>query len=118
MEHEQPRVDNRSPVVAPVWFVPEVLPDGWVADPIGPWNGIDSVVLYRPDRHHVLRERRRLHPDANDNLTSTGWEPISEAPEGVLWVRDRLAAARDLLTEPSPIRTPVIEATGPEVPGL
>lgn len=76
---------------------PQPCPPGWVAEPVGLWDGHRQEVVYQPRRHDVLVMRGRASPDVETALPGAGWTRARETDGAVMWVRDRVQAARDAL---------------------
>lgn len=72
------------------------LPLGWITESIGPWHGVDSHIAYHPRRHDVIVQRGP--GDRVDRpLGDGGYLRQLTAPEGDVWVRDRVALMRTQL---------------------
>lgn len=72
-------------------------PPGWVAEPVGLWDGRHQEVVYHPRRHDVLIMRGPTSPAVQTALPGAGWSRTRETDGSVMWVRDRVQAARDAL---------------------
>lgn|SRR5690554_845791 len=83
-------------------------PPGWVAEPIGRWDGIPKEVVYHPRRHDVLIVRGGPSPKVEQALPGAGWTRSHETDGARMWVRDRLLLTRDALERmqqrPAPAR--------------
>lgn len=90
----------------PAGGVAESVPEGWVAQPIGRWFGpsserwfgpsgvVDAEVVYDPRRFDVTVTR----PHGRQGLGEAEvWERLDSDGVQVVWVRDRIDAARDAL---------------------
>jgi hypothetical protein len=84
-------------------------PQGWVAEPIGRWDGQFREVVYQPRRHDILIVRGPPSPKVEGALPGTGWAQAHATDGARMWVRDRLALTRDALDRlqhrPAPART-------------
>lgn len=84
-------------------------PPGWVAEPIGRWDGQPREVVYQPRRHDILIVRGAPSPKVEGALPGTGWAQAHATDGARMWVRDRLALTRDALDRlqhrPVPART-------------
>lgn len=78
-------------------------PPGCVASPIGRWEGVEREVVYNPRRHDILVVRGPAG-DVDRSLPDAGFSSHARAPEGHLWIRDRLAPQREL-RPPVPTRS-------------
>lgn len=83
-------------------------PPGWVAEPIGRWDGRPKEVVYHPRRHDVLIVRGGPSPKVEQALPGAGWARAHETEGARMWVRDRLLLTRDALERmqqrPTPAR--------------
>lgn len=84
-------------------------PPGWVAEPIGRWDGRPQEVVYQPRRHDILIVRGAPSPKIEGTLPDTGWTQAHATDGARMWVRDRVALTRDALDRlqhrPAPGRT-------------
>lgn len=100
----EPYLRLASPDGAP----PAPCPPGWLAEPVGLWDGGHREIVYHPRRHDVLVVRGRCPPALEASLPVSGWAEASRSGDARMWVRDRLAATRAALgrleERPRPIR--------------
>lgn len=84
-------------------------PPGWVAEPVGRWDGSAKEVVYQPRRHDVLIVRGGSSPKIENALPGAGWTRSQETEGARMWIRDRLTLTRDALERmqqrPAPART-------------
>src|SRR3546814_19841378 len=84
-------------------------PPGWVAEPIGRWDGRPQEVVYQPRRHDILIVRGAPSPKIEGTLPDTGWTHAHTTHSARLWVRARGALTRRDLHRPQhtpPTRPP------------
>lgn len=86
------------------------VPAGWVSEPAGRWAGALTSVAYDPRRHTVLFSLNRLNDKARTGLQTDGWVWQAGDGQAELWIRDRLAAARNALDRAS--QAPGLEVGG------
>lgn len=95
------------------------IPDGWVVEAAGEWNGRQAEAAYDPRRHQVLLARSGAADEMEGGLALGGWEYHSSDGLTSMWVRDRLGAARTRLDREPPATVSAAEpAGGVEAPGL
>jgi hypothetical protein len=70
------------------------VPPGWTVEGIGEWNGQNTEVAYDPRRHDVMVVATSVTEDREGDLAAQGWAYQGTDGYTVMWVRDRLAAAR------------------------
>lgn len=95
------------------------VPEGWMIQPVGDWNGGAALVAYDPRRYQVMLANGVTAEQVDlpgrtgpaDALYRSGWEPygFDHGLRRSLWVRDLLAVARAGLgrPEPQPARDPI-----------
>jgi hypothetical protein len=78
------------------------LPAGWTVEPVGQWNGRDAEAVFDPRRHDVRVVQSAETEDREGELAAAGWAYEGTDGYAVLWVRDRVAAARAALDRAPP----------------
>lgn len=73
------------------------VPDGWVAMPVGRWDGEQTKAVFDPDRHSVLVVVNAGADGPAGALRRDGWTCIAAEGDRRLMVGTRAAAARDAL---------------------
>jgi hypothetical protein len=76
------------------------VPDGWVSEPAGDWNGEAVEVVYDPRLYDVRVLPSERVDDREQALVANGWSYRGTDGHRSMWVRDRAAMARRRL-EPS-----------------
>ncbi len=85
----RPALTNDLSATAPI-------PDGWVAQPIGPWGGRESELVY--DRRRFDITITTDTPIRVAFLEGRGWHEQAADARRAIWIRDRAEATRDVLT--------------------
>ena len=78
------------------------VPEGWTTEPAGEWDGRDAEVVYDPRRYDVRVVQSAETEDREGDLASAGWAYEGTDGYAVMWVRDRVAAARAALDRTTP----------------
>ena len=73
---------------------PTPCPPGWMAEPVGLWDGHSQEIVYHPRRHDVLIVRGQCPAALEASLPSSGWNEARQTDGARMWVRDRLVATR------------------------
>ncbi len=76
---------------------PAPCPPGCATEPAGIWGGRAMEVVYDPRRHDVALLLGDASPEVRHGLVATGWRHQRGDGDTQLWVRDRLALARQRL---------------------
>jgi hypothetical protein len=95
----------------------EAVPPGWITEPVGEWDGHETEVVFDPRRHHVMVVQASATEDREGDLSAEGWAYQGTDGYRVMWVRDRLAAARTALDRHSRSAAPEVASPGPELGG-
>jgi hypothetical protein len=77
------------------------IPVGWVAEPIGDWNGAAAQVAYDPRLYDVQVVASDLVDDREHEMIAAGWAYAGTDGISSMWLRDRAAAARAALRQAS-----------------
>lgn len=89
---------------------PLECPPGWVAEPIGVWDGRQAEIVYNPRRFDICIVRGPESPPVEQPLAANGYsQQFNNGPDARMWVRDRVERAREDLARmedrPAPART-------------
>ena len=87
---------------------PAPCPPGHAIQPAGTWGGEAMEVVYDPRRHDVAFVLGPSSPDVRRGLVATGFRHEASDGDTQLWVRDRMALARQRLERPVGHRLPRI----------
>jgi hypothetical protein len=68
-------------------------PKGWIAQPIGRWDGVDSELVYDPRRHEI----DVVSSERVSATSAAKWNVLESSGSTTVWVRDRVAVARSAL---------------------
>jgi hypothetical protein len=102
-----------KPVIRPEGADPHAPPDGWVVEPIGAWGDGPCEVAYDPRRYDVLAALGpKASADLQPILAGDGWEPYLQHGSNVLWIRDRVVAARAALAQEPTTRNLSVDLPG------
>lgn len=77
---------------------PVSCPPGWVAEPVGLWDGELREIVYQPGRHDVLIVRGVCSPTLEAAIPVSGWQEACRTDGARMWIRDRFAATSEALT--------------------
>lgn len=94
------------------------IPPGWTVEAVGDWNGRDTEVVYNPRSHDVMVVQSSATEDREGDLTAQGWSYYGTDGYTVVWVRDRIAAARAALDRSAASSPPEVGPPAPEIGGL
>lgn len=93
-----------------------VTPPGWVAEPIGRWQGVESEVVYDPRRFDItVSDHSSMWSEKYvAAFRAAGWEQQAVDGSAGFWTCDRVASARNTLAQFDQ-RADVVQATQVDV---
>lgn len=76
-----------------------VTPPGWVVEPIGRWQGVESEVVYDPRRFEItVSDHSSMWSEKYvAAFRAAGWKQQAVDGSAAFWTRDRVASARNAL---------------------
>ena len=95
-----------------------LIPPGWTVETVGDWNGRETEVVYNPRSHDVMVVQSSATEDREGDLAAQGWAYYGTDGYTVVWVRDRIAAARTALDRSAGSPAPEVGPPAPEIGGL